>query len=68
MGATAICRLFLTAVVERDALLTFAATGAGGAALVVLIVIEGSRRALAFGRLLAIHGGPHRREEFDGLP
>ena len=55
-GATAIRWLFLTAIVERNTLLAFAAIDPRGATFVVLIAIEGSRRALAFGRLLAIHG------------
>ncbi len=56
MGSTAIRGLFLTAVIQRDALLALAAIRPGGAALVVLVAIDGSRRALAFWRLLAIHG------------
>jgi hypothetical protein len=56
VGATAIRGLFLAAIVERDTLLAFTAIGCRGAAFVILIAIESSRRALAFGRMLAIHG------------
>lgn len=56
MGATAIRQLFLTAVVERDALLAFATMRASRATFIVLIAIQRSRRAIAFGRVLAIHG------------